>query len=88
MCQFKLTVHMNEADVHLKPTSYVQLTEIKKVLIKFLKNKGKPIKVNNPSIYCSNYQDNCGSILFAENRVSNSLHNTTNLLMNVFLECI
>jgi hypothetical protein len=69
MCPFNLTLHINDSDVHLKPTSYVELTEIKKFLIKFLKNKGDRIKINNPSIHCFNYQDDCGSILYAENKV-------------------
>lgn len=69
MCPFNLIVHMNESNVHLKPTSYVELTEIKKILVKFLKNKGERIRVNNQSIHCFNYQDDSGSILFAENRV-------------------
>jgi len=69
MCPFTLTVHINDSDVHLKPTSYVELAEIKKFLIRFLKNKGEKIKFNNPSIQCFNYQDEYGSILFVENRV-------------------
>lgn len=70
MCPFKLTVHLNEPDTHLKPTSFVELAEIKKILIQFLKNKGEKIKLNNPNIQCFNYQDNSGSILLAENKVN------------------
>ena len=69
MCPFNLAVHLNESNVHLKPTSYVELTEIKKMLVKFLKNKGEKIRLNNQSVHCFNYHDNSGSILFAENRV-------------------
>jgi hypothetical protein len=73
MCPFNLTVHVNEPDIHLKPTSYVELTEIKSILIKFLLNKGEKIKLSNPLVQCYNYHDNCGSILFVENKVKNSL---------------
>lgn len=69
MCPFKLTMHLNESDTHLKPTSFVELAEIKKILIKFLKNKGEKVKISNPNIQCFNYQDNVGSILYAENKV-------------------
>lgn len=69
MCPFKLSVHVNEPNVHIKPTSYVELAEIKEILVRFLKNKGEKIRVNNPAIQCFNYQDPVGSILVAENRV-------------------
>ncbi|CAF1508898.1 unnamed protein product, partial [Adineta steineri] len=36
MCPFELTVHVNESNIHLESTSFVELTEIKKILIKFL----------------------------------------------------
>ena len=78
MCPFNLTVHINEPDVHLKPTSYVELAEIKKILIKFLENKGDKIKLNIPSIQCFNYHDDCGSILFVQNKVkTNKFHQKT-----------
>lgn len=73
MCPFNLSVHMNESNVHIKPTSYVELAEIKKLLVKFLKNKGEKIRLNNQAIQCFNYQDQIGSILFAENRVRTRL---------------
>jgi hypothetical protein len=74
MCSFSLTVHINEPDVHLKPTSYVELAEIKKILIQFLENKGEKIRLNNPAIQCFNYHDDCGSILFVENKVNKKIH--------------
>ncbi|UJR30828.1 hypothetical protein I4U23_018345 [Adineta vaga] len=74
MCPFKLTIHMNESDIHLKPTSYVELTEIKKLLIRFLKNKGDQIQLKNPSVQCINYNDDCGSILFIDNKNSSIVH--------------
>ncbi|CAF2879999.1 unnamed protein product [Rotaria sp. Silwood2] len=68
MCPFNLTVHTSQPDLHLKPTSYVELAEIKKILVKFLENKGQKIKLNESSVQCFNYQDDCGSILFVENK--------------------
>jgi hypothetical protein len=88
MCPFSLTVHTNDPGLHLKPTSYVELNEIKKTLIKFLKTKGERIRVNNPSIYCFNYQDESGSIIFAENRVKIHSKIQHNLSLFLFLECI
>ena len=41
MCPFSLTVHINDPGLHLEPTSYVELNEIKKSLIKYIKNKGE-----------------------------------------------
>ncbi|CAF1240094.1 unnamed protein product [Rotaria sordida] len=73
MCQFNLTVHINQPDLHLKPTSYIELAEIKKVLVKFLENKGQQIKLNNLSVQCYNYKDDCGSILFVENKSSSNV---------------
>ncbi len=70
MCPFSLTVHINDPGLHLEPTSYVELNEIKKPLIKFIKTKGEKIRVNNRSIDCFNYHDGSGSILYAENRVN------------------
>jgi hypothetical protein len=80
MCPFNLSFHVNDVDVHLKPTLYVDLAEIKKILIKFLKNKGEKIRINNPSIQCFNYQDDCGSILYAENKVKKKLYSKINLI--------
>ncbi len=79
MCPFNLTVHINEPSIHLTPTSFVELTEIKQILIKFLRTKGEKIKLNNSSIQCFNYHDNCGSILFVENKVKNTSWNFMNL---------
>jgi len=87
MCPFNLSVHVNDVDIHLKPTSYVDLAEIKKILIKFLKNKGEKIRINNPSIQCFNYQDDCGSILYAENKVIKKIFkNEFNLRSLGFIE--
>ncbi|CAF5135682.1 unnamed protein product [Rotaria sp. Silwood1] len=73
MCVFNLTVHINQPDLHLKPTSYVELAEIKTVLMNFLENKGQKIKLNNSSVQCFNYKDDCGSILLAENKSASNV---------------
>lgn len=70
MCSFNLTAYVNQPDVTLKPTAYVELSEIKKILIKFLQNKGEKIKLDDPSVRCFNYQDDCGSVLYVENKVN------------------
>ncbi|CAF3911899.1 unnamed protein product, partial [Adineta steineri] len=67
MCPFELTVHVNESNIHLESTSFVELTEIKKILIKFLQNKSEKIKINS-TVQCFNYHDDCGSILIVENK--------------------
>lgn len=71
MCPFVLNVHTNDVEIlRLKPTSYVEFTEIKKILLKFLKNKGDRIKINNSHVDCYHYHDACGSIVYAENKDS------------------
>ena len=50
MCSFNLTVHANEQDLHLTPTSYVELSEVKKVLLKFLQNKVGSILLDFPDV--------------------------------------
>ncbi|CAF3451160.1 unnamed protein product [Rotaria sp. Silwood1] len=89
MCSFNLTVHINQSDLHLKPTSYVELAEIKKILVKFLENKGQKIKLNVSSVQCFNYKDDCGSILFVENkgisnaRLSVQVKDSNNVALNL-----
>mgnify|MGYP006904180159 FL=1 len=69
MCPFVLNVHTNDADIHLTPTSYVELGDIKKFLLKFLKNQSERIKLDNSAVQCFHYHDAYGSIVYAENRV-------------------
>ena len=69
MCPFNLTVNTNRPDLHLKPTSFIELEEIKTALLRFLMKKAEKIKLRDPSVLCFNYQDDCGSILFIKNSV-------------------
>ena len=72
MCPFQLTVHVNESDIRLKPTSFIELNEIRGSLIQFLKDKSDRIQLKNPSVHCFHYQDDYGSILFVQNKVNYS----------------
>ena len=69
MCPYHLTVFLNQSDLRLTPTSFYELDDLKKSLSKFLSKQGERIKLKDSSIKCVNYQDDYGSILFAENTV-------------------
>ncbi|CAF0850580.1 unnamed protein product [Adineta ricciae] len=73
MCPFQLTVHVNESDIRLKPTSFIELNEIRGSLIQFLKDKSDRIQLKNPSVHCFHYQDDYGSILFVQNKHSSNI---------------
>lgn len=70
MCPFNLTVHSNQSDMRLRPTKFIDLNDMKKALIKFLEHKGERIMLSDSSIQCFNYQDDCGSIVFVQNKVN------------------
>ncbi|CAF3533242.1 unnamed protein product [Rotaria socialis] len=89
MCPFNLTVYNNQSGLKLTPTSFVDLAEIKKLLVPFLQKKAKTITLEDPSIHCFHYQDDCGSILFVENqgvsnvRLSIDVKNAANTSLNL-----